>query len=389
MSSPVPRRVVLAGLGSAFATGCAPRPEEARRRDGLAVFDAVWNLLRTQHFDPPAAEDWRRVRRRRRPAAAQARDWVELYFDVLFPLLEPFDQSHVILRPPPAAVLPAGRAARLPRPRRGDRLLFLDDAAVAGLGADILWDGEGWQGFPTRCEATGPGAALVGRRILVQGLQGPRQGDPVRRYHLEAVVAGRPATLDWVAQPPPPATGERRTDSGPVLLRFDAFAPPQIDWLLARLTALDGAPALLDLRGNRGGDARQLHRLASRLLPPGAPVGQLVRHGRSELWRSDAAGAPLSSPVALLVGPRTASSAEVLTVALRHARRTPVVGRRTAGAVLFAMTWALPDGGALTLPIRDFRDPAGARIEGAGVIPDRDIASPCAQTEAAARLLVA
>lgn len=383
------RRLVLASLGCACAPACAPRPLEAQRRARVAVFDAVWALVQEQHFDPPAAEDWSRARRERRPAAARARDWSELYFDVLFPLLEPLDQSHVILRPPPEAVLPAGRTVRLPQPRRGERFPILDAAAVAGLGADVLWDGEGWRGFAAPCAPTGPGELLVGRRVVVRRLEGPPAGAPGGRYRLVATASGRPVTLEWEAGPPLSSTAERRIGDRAVLLRFDAFQSAQVDWLLARLAALDGRPLLLDLRSNGGGEARQLHRVASRLLPPGALVGRIVRRGRNEVWRSGADGEPPSSPVALLVGPRTASSAEVLTAALRHARRVPVVGQRTAGAVLFSMTRALPDGGFLTLPVCDFHDPDGDRIEGVGVTPDHEVASVCEQPGVAASLLTA
>lgn len=355
----------------------------------MAVFDAVWTLVQEQHFDPPAAEDWSRARRERRPAAVRARDWSELYFDVLFPLLEPLDQSHVILRPPAGSILPRGRTVRLPPPRRGERLPVLDAAAVAGLGADVLWDGEGWRGFAASCPQTGPGAVLVVRRVVVHRLEGPPGDEPGGRYRLQATASGRPVTLEWSAGAPLSDTSERRIGERAVLLRFDTFQSARVDWLLARLAALDGRPLLLDLRSNGGGEARQLHRVASRLLPPGALVGRIVRRGRSEVWRSGADGEPPSSPVALLVGPRTASSAEILTAALRHAQRVPVVGQRTAGAVLFSMSRALPDGGFLTLPVSDFRDPDGARLEGVGVTPDREVASACEQPGVAADLLAA
>jgi C-terminal processing protease CtpA/Prc len=74
--------------------------------------------------------------------------------------------------------------------------------------------------------------------------------------------------------------------------------------------------------------------------------------------------------VAVLISPRTASAAEILAAALRDGRQAIIVGDRSAGQVLIARRFGLPDGGSLTVPISTFMDARGRALEGAGVTPD-------------------
>lgn len=385
MAALVSRRSVLGGLGVGFTlAGC---DTDSSRRN-LAVFDAVWALIRDEHYAPPGPRDWDAVRQQHRPRAARAGDWVDLYFEVLMPMLEPFDQSHLFLRPPPDARLPAGRSLSLPSFRRGDRYPLLDQRAVTGLGTDVVWTGDCWSVLATHCDATGPGIDLIGNPVVIRGARGLPAGQTEGTYRLEVIADGQPVTLEWSPADAPPAVEAHDLGNAATLLRFDAFEKTQVDWLASRLTAVDGAPVVLDLRQNRGGDARELGRVASSVLPPRAVVGEVVHRGRQTKWHVEPGTLPSTSPLSVLIGPRTASSAEVLAAALRHAGRATLVGQRTAGAVLFSRNFSLPDGGALMVPIRDFRAPDGKRLEGTGVSPDREVTDACAAVDIARRLLV-
>jgi carboxyl-terminal processing protease len=77
-----------------------------------------------------------------------------------------------------------------------------------------------------------------------------------------------------------------------------------------------------------------------------------------------------AGPLAVLIGPRTASAAEVTAAALQHHERARLFGTPSLGSVLAARIYDLPDGGKLTIPYADYLTPPGIRIEDRGVTPD-------------------
>jgi C-terminal processing protease CtpA/Prc len=74
-------------------------------------------------------------------------------------------------------------------------------------------------------------------------------------------------------------------------------------------------------------------------------------------------------PLAILVGPDSASGAEALAALVDESGRGVTVGERTAGALTGASEYKLPDGGQLSVAEFDIRTPAGRRLEGVGLEP--------------------
>ena len=88
--------------------------------------------------------------------------------------------------------------------------------------------------------------------------------------------------------------------------------------------------------------------------------------------------APLESAfVAVLTGPRTASSGEVVTVSFRGRPRTRSFGQPTAGLTTGNSMFPLPDGGSILLTTSVYVDRTGRRY-GASVLPDESISPPSA-----------
>jgi C-terminal processing protease CtpA/Prc len=77
-------------------------------------------------------------------------------------------------------------------------------------------------------------------------------------------------------------------------------------------------------------------------------------------------------PIAVLVGEATASSAEVLAVALRAGPATRLFGTPTRGLSAGNRTFALADGASLVLTVAATSDRAGQLVLGP-VIPDEQI----------------
>jgi carboxyl-terminal processing protease len=128
-----------------------------------------------------------------------------------------------------------------------------------------------------------------------------------------------------------------------------------------RLAEVDGL--VLDLRGGWGG-ARPEY---AELFVGGGPIMTYAgRDGRERLanfrWRR---------PVVVLVDAGTRSGKEVVTFGLQR-RGVPVVGTRTAGALLGGRGYLLRDGSLLVIAVSDVRV-EGERLEGVGVTPDVDV----------------
>lgn len=144
----------------------------------------------------------------------------------------------------------------------------------------------------------------------------------------------------------------------------------QYQQLLERLLAdrLAQADALvLDLRDGWGGaDTRYLN-LFNRRVPV---MTRIDREGESSdydpQWRK---------PVALLVNGGTRSGKELIAFGFRRYGYGPVVGTRTAGAVMAGRCFAIGDRGLLYLAVHDIRVD-GERLEGRGVAPDVEVPFP-------------
>lgn len=132
---------------------------------------------------------------------------------------------------------------------------------------------------------------------------------------------------------------------------------------------------VLDLRGNPGGFVSELNRVAELFLPRGVVVYTLEsrEEGRRSYVTRSGPVLPPTVPMVVLVDDDTASAAELLSAALRDHGRAPLVGVRTAGAVLVSVTFPLPGGAGLSVAIARMLTPRGEELEGRGIQPDVEV----------------
>jgi carboxyl-terminal processing protease len=126
-----------------------------------------------------------------------------------------------------------------------------------------------------------------------------------------------------------------------------------------RLRDVDGL--VLDLRGGWGGAQPDY----AELFVGGAPIMTFTdRDGEESFatyrWRR---------PLVVLIDEGTRSGKEVIAYGLKL-QGVPLVGRRTAGALLAGRGFLLDDGSLLVLAVSDVRV-EGERLEGRGVLPNR------------------
>ena len=124
---------------------------------------------------------------------------------------------------------------------------------------------------------------------------------------------------------------------------------------------LKEADALIwDLRGGWGG-ARPNY--LDIFVPQAITMTMTERNGEAEAvnfrWRK---------PVALLIDNGSRSGKEVLAHGFKELKLGPIIGERTAGAVLAATAFMLSDGSLLVLAVNDV-SVNGTRLEGNGVTP--------------------
>lgn len=152
-------------------------------------------------------------------------------------------------------------------------------------------------------------------------------------------------------------------------LRITSFAegtPGELGEELAALRAGGATRVVLDLRDCPGGMLDATVGIAEHFLPAGAPVLSIEhRDGTKEtrVTEQDRGGGKL--PLAVLIGPGTASSAEILADALHHAgdradHRALLVGDATFGKRTIESIHELAEGWAVKLSVSRFVLASGA-----------------------------
>ena len=130
---------------------------------------------------------------------------------------------------------------------------------------------------------------------------------------------------------------------------------------------------VIDLRYAGGGDLFEAMDAAALLVERGSLLG--VLHGRQGDPRPvySVAHSRAGPSVALLVGPDTASAAEIFAGVLRFHGRAVLIGRPTFGKCSSQTERRLRDGSILRFTNLEFRFPDGSTCSGVGLKPDVEV----------------
>jgi carboxyl-terminal processing protease len=191
----------------------------------------------------------------------------------------------------------------------------------------------------------------------------------------------RPETLTWSN----PETAVLKVNT------FDlSYDKDRVETLMKQ--AAGAKNLIVDLRSNPGGSILNLVHLMGLLLPPGTPIGTFISRSSVDKYVKDEGGKatdlpaiarwsqsklraakndvpPFKGHIAVLVNGGSGSAAEIAAAALRDQAEAPIVGSKSAGAVLVSVMQRIPDGFMLQYPITDFVTVNGVRLEGTGVSP--------------------
>lgn len=203
---------------------------------------------------------------------------------------------------------------------------------------------------------TQAGATNVFFSLSSGGLGPPAVGEELRldAAGLRALLSRRWGVCAW---------GRRAARAW---VELGALGPGTCAALAALLAGpLAGARHLaLDLRGSPGGLLSEAVALTGLFLPARTPVAVAALRARDVALAAPRAPSAFRGELALHVGPRTASAAEVLAGALSAAGRARVVGARTYGKGTIQRLR-----GARLATVGEVWLAGGARLHGEGVAP--------------------
>lgn len=330
------------------------------------VFDAAWTKVDRKYFDQTFnGKDWVKLGEKYRDEAISAADTDQLYA-VINKLLGELGVSHL------AAVRTARKDIVSSRKKKGAvgiMLGFLDDKTyIASV-------------FPNSPASK----AGVQKGWLVAGRDGKKYSKG--NNEIFYTIAGEPVTFDFldqydrlhslrmtpVMQDKIQFVEARELDKGFLYLRLDKFDRRSVKLLREKLKKhISTRGVILDLRTNPGGSLFYSRVAVGHFFPDSVDMGTLVtRKGREKGEESiDFFTLDFDKPMAILISPRTGSGAEIFSHILQFHHRATVIGQKTAGAVLAARKYRLPDGGEITIPVSDYIGLNGERLEGVGVTPD-------------------
>lgn len=184
----------------------------------------------------------------------------------------------------------------------------------------------------------------------------------------------------------PTVTAARLIRQGPGYLKLDRFgprSPSEVKRALELLEAQGIQGLVLDLRDNDGGRLDQAREIAEIFLPRGSVV--YWERGRDQgIIPHLARGSGSARRLAILIGPRTASAAELVAGALRGHRRAVLVGKPSAGEGYIRTAFPLGRGFVLWLPTGEYLLPDQSRVQGRGLLPDITEDDPARLLELAA-----
>jgi carboxyl-terminal processing protease len=352
----------------------APAPPAEKTEDraslNLKVFDAVWNRVRDEYYDPALrGVAWNAAFDRYRVQAAGAstdRDLYRIINDMLALLDDP-DTRVVARNDSPLAVRGVCHSLGLAHELVGGRPVVTDveaGGAAEGAGVKLGWIVVSADGRPFEPDLLEDLAAEK-EQVEIEFL------DQYDRRVEVTIDLRRKADL---------ARGEARVlPGGEVYVKLAGCADDEAAsaWLQEQCRAHRTAPALiLDLRTCTGGGEEEVKTMGALLLGPRVDLGTVSRDRALRKITTNAVGGQsrYEGRVLALIGPGTAGGAELLAAALKDRERATLVGRRTAGAVHRLQQFKLPDGGAFVCRVGDYHTVHGESVERNGVNPDIEVA---------------
>lgn len=298
--------------------------------------------------------------------------------------LRKFGISHIVMSTPEMATARRTRSTIgigiqiQPEPGKGIRVLNVFPGAPAQEAGiqpgDLIVEADG-----KKVESPADMAGEEGSQVSVKiDRDGKSKTFKITRRKYSNV---RPETLTW----PAPDTAVLKVNT------FDlAYNAENVEALMQE--AAKAKNLLIDLRSNGGGAVTNLIHLLSLLLPEKTPIGTFVQRGMVDRYVKETGGSAtdldaiarfadrpvrtgkpkidrFKGNIGVLVNGGSGSASEIAAAALHENVGAPIIGSKSAGAVLVSIMGPLPNGFMLQYPVTDYVTSRGVRLEGHGVEP--------------------
>ena len=371
-----------------FASLFLPERSNLKEAPPLAIFEEAWQTVNNNFYDPRFnGVDWKAMRQKYEPLAKQSKS-VDEVSTVINRMLSELNSSHThfYTKTEPAyyQLLGIFKSGFLKEIKKN-----YPDGNINYTGIGIFTKEINGKTFINAILDGSPAAQAglkVGDQILAA--DGGRY-QPIQSF----INIGKPVSLSVQRTPEPNssksvAVTPKQLNPSTVFLEAMrasvkvverdrkkigyihvwSYASDQYQDLLQEEIAFgklkDADALILDLRDGWGGATPNYLSIFSKEVPFLTEVG---RNGSRETldyqWRK---------PVVMLVNNGTRSGKEILAYGFKRYGIGPIVGTKTAGAVLGARPFLLQDGSLLYLPVVDvFTN--GERLEGKGVTPDIEV----------------
>jgi carboxyl-terminal processing protease len=160
------------------------------------------------------------------------------------------------------------------------------------------------------------------------------------------------------------------------LTEFNSNAEERLLEALDSLLAQNPAGLVLDLRDNPGGLLDQSVAVTDIFMPEGVVLFERNVRGLDQTFRADSGDAGETIPLVVLVNEASASASEIVAGALQDSGRAVIIGEQSFGKGSVQQVYTLSDGSQLRVTIARWYTPADHTIDGQGITPDIEVASP-------------
>lgn len=156
------------------------------------------------------------------------------------------------------------------------------------------------------------------------------------------------------------------------IISFMSGATPN-EFIEAMENTKDTDSLIIDLRGNTGGLLDNAVFIANTFLSRETIVDIIYRNGYKKSIKAQDEGFETDKPIVILVNGASASASEILSGALKDAKRATLVGRKTFGKGLVQKVIPLPNQTGVNVTTARYLTPNGADINKLGIKPDIEI----------------
>jgi len=375
----------------AYAVAAAANESSKRlsAKDRLSIFEEVWETVNDKYYDRSFnGADWLAIRDRYRVLVGQATSDDEFY-DILKRMVGELHDAHTRFHTPEQR----RERERLQAVSAGLSVFEVEGkAVVVSVEADSDASRAGVEpgmivlaidGKPIADRLADARAQVAGtssdRAILLRVYRMIIDGDPgkaVRMSLRRADGSVHDVALIRRIVADTAVVTSRRLASGLGYIKLTLWKSPIRKQFKKALVQFKDAPGVvIDIRGNPGGEADEVVKIASYFFDSHVSFGKFSRRsGKAIYLRTDDDELVYKGPLAILVNEGSGSGSELFAGVMQEIGRADIVGRQSCGCVLGISEFKkLKGGGELAVSEYGYLSPKENTFEGTGVIPDRAV----------------